>query len=95
MHVVYVVARGLFKHSHFDYVILGEKSFAVYETSMSPLQSTFPCEEADIMAEHEKCMKETIHIFRQETLMDPDVGHFRENLQDFTVRISNIVCNYL
>lgn len=53
---------------------------------MSPLSSTFPCEENDIMAEHENCMKEAIQVFRQETLMDPDVENFKENLKEFTVK---------
>lgn len=83
---VYLIVMELFKNSHFEYVFLEEKSFTVYDTSMFPLQSTFPCEEANIMAEHEKCMKEVIDIFREETLMDKDVGNFKENLQKFTVR---------
>lgn len=67
----------------------GEKAFDVYETLIFPLNSTFPCEEGDIIAEHEKCMKEAIQIFRQETLMDPDVEHFRENLKEFTLKCSS------
>ena len=52
---------------------------------MSPLSATFPCEQADIVEEHEKCMKEAIEVFRKDTLMDPDVENLKNNLEQFTV----------
>ena len=67
-------------------VFAGEKAFEVYETLMAPLKTTFPCDQAEIIDEHEKCMKEAIDVFRKDTLMDPDVNNFKTNLTEFTVR---------
>jgi hypothetical protein len=69
----------------FFLVFVGKKAFEVYEKSLRPLTSTFPCEEDKIMKEHEHGLKEAIEIFRKETLMDSDVEHFGANLKEFMV----------
>lgn len=54
---------------------------------MSSLTRAFPCAEAEIMAEHEEGLKNAIQLFREETLMDPDVEQFEAYIKEFTVRI--------
>ena len=64
-----------------------QKSFEIYQASLTPLTSTFPCDEENIMKKHEQGMKEAIEIFRKETLMDSDIENFGANLKEFTVLI--------
>ena len=64
---------------------LGEKALEIYQALMSPLTPAFPCDEAEIVAEHERSIEDAIHIFREETLMDPDVEQFEAYLKEFTV----------
>lgn len=67
---------------------LGETSFAMYESVMSELVSYFPCDEKKIMEEHQEILGQVVKLFRDETLMDPDVDQFQTYLKDFTVRIN-------
>lgn len=64
-----------------------QKAFEIYQASLTPLTSTFPCDEENIMKKHEQGMKEAIEIFRKETLMDSDIENFGANLKVFTVLI--------
>ena len=67
---------------------LGETAFRMYEAVMSELVSYFPCEEQKIMEQHQKILEHAIKLFRDETLMDPDVDQFQTHLKDFTVSIN-------
>ena len=55
---------------------------------MSELVSYFPCEEQKIMEQHQEILEHAIKLFRDETLMDPDVDQFQTHLKDFTVSIN-------
>ena len=68
---------------------LGETAFGMYESVMSELVSYFPCDEKKIMEEHQQILEHVIKLFRDETLMDPDVDQFQTYLNDFTVRINS------
>ena len=70
-----------------------QKAFEVYQESLTPMTSKFPCAEEDIMDQHEQGMKEAIEIFRKETLMDSDIENFGANLKEFTVLIYYHIIN--